>query len=361
MKTRIKTVLILGFTYAAIIQGLPSNALAQSPAYCGIYAMYGAARAVGANPGPFDDLIAKEYVSQRTGSTPDDLEALAETLGVKARTFHGLSIASLMLSDTPLILHVTSPGDLRRAQHWQLFLGWEDGRLRLADSSGNVYLEDPAMTLTRWDGVAIGVAPGSSRFPFASIIAGELLLRLGLFTLLACIAVFIFRGIKKRQRLQPKRATNPLGYRLVAACGATVLVVCLIVAGTSATSAESRTTINRFFNDFRPKLLDWARFEKMQPAPLLIDARYERDFAYGSVPGAINIPVNSDDQPIRALKRQYPNDHPIVVFCQSENCSFEDDIAQRLYTMGFDNIYTIHSGYVGWQKYQQTRPRKPVP
>ncbi len=213
--------------------------------------------------------------------------------------------------------------------------------------------------MTRWDGIAVGVAPGSSRAPFASVIAGELLLRFGLFALLAYGAFFIYRTIKKRT--QGERPNASIGYRLIAALVATILVVCLTIMGTSATSAESRTTINRFFNDFRPKLMVWDKLDTMKPSPLLIDARYERDFAYGTVPGAINIPVNSDDQPIRALKQQYSHDHPIVVFCQSNSCAFEDEIAHRLYTMGFDNIYTIPSGYVGWREYQKTRPRKPGP
>lgn len=57
--------------------------------------------------------------------------------------------------------------------------------------------------------------------------------------------------------------------------------------------------------------------EALGPGALLVDVRSESEFAAGSVPGAINIPLDEVEASLSALEGRTP----IVVFCRSGNRS----------------------------------------
>jgi ABC-type bacteriocin/lantibiotic exporter with double-glycine peptidase domain len=77
--------------------------------YCGVYALYGAAKAVGKDI-ELRDLISEEYISSNLGSTSTDLQAAARDIGLSATAVRGLGQHSLRHADGPLILHVDPPG-----------------------------------------------------------------------------------------------------------------------------------------------------------------------------------------------------------------------------------------------------------
>ena len=70
---------------------------------------------------------------------------------------------------------------------------------------------------------------------------------------------------------------------------------------------------------------------------ILIDIREELMFNYGSIPGAINIPIDK----IKKLY-QLPKEKKIYVFCQAGEISRE--IAELLSDAGY-NAYHLSGGY----------------
>ncbi len=87
---------------------------------------------------------------------------------------------------------------------------------------------------------------------------------------------------------------------------------------------------------------------------LLIDARFEGDAKRGMLPGAINIPVDSDINLINAAVSKF-NDKsiPVVVYCQSASCGFSETIAMSLLQEGFRDIRIYRDGWIGWLEYMK--------
>jgi rhodanese-related sulfurtransferase len=85
--------------------------------------------------------------------------------------------------------------------------------------------------------------------------------------------------------------------------------------------------------------------------PLLLDVRTGEEFAQGTLPGAVNIPV--DD--LRTRLDELPRDRPIAAFCQVGQRGY---LATRiLLQQGFD-VRNIGGGY---KTYRLLVPAQPAP
>ena len=90
------------------------------------------------------------------------------------------------------MLHVASHGQWQRLDHWQLFLGFEEGQVRLLDEDGQVFIQHPAELLGRWDGTAIVLSSkplGGQAFLFGAL---EIATRLSLATALLAACAYYF-------------------------------------------------------------------------------------------------------------------------------------------------------------------------
>jgi rhodanese-related sulfurtransferase len=86
---------------------------------------------------------------------------------------------------------------------------------------------------------------------------------------------------------------------------------------------------------------------------LFLDARRSKVFEEGHVAGARSFPVwESDiDARVKAFfeEGQDPN-QPIVIYCSGGNCEDSHMLAQKLYMVGFDNVYVYKDGFPDWEK-----------
>jgi len=85
-----------------------------------------------------------------------------------------------------------------------------------------------------------------------------------------------------------------------------------------------------------------ARVAKTEPALWLLDVRTPKEFQSGSLPGAVNIPVDE----LRDRLDDLPRDRLIVTFCQVGLRSY---LAYRLLSQhGFDRLVNLSGGYRAW-------------
>lgn len=76
--------------------------------------------------------------------------------------------------------------------------------------------------------------------------------------------------------------------------------------------------------------------------PVLLDARSAKEFAGGSLPGAINIPLDA----LRTRCGELPRDRDIVCLCKIALRGYE--AARILTNAGFDNVKTLDGGIMMW-------------
>ena len=77
---------------------------------------------------------------------------------------------------------------------------------------------------------------------------------------------------------------------------------------------------------------------------VLIDARPDRVFEKGSIPGAINIPDNKFD----AAKLPADKAKPLIFFCGGLACELSEKSAHKAKQLGYKNIRVYVEGYPGW-------------
>lgn len=87
--------------------------------------------------------------------------------------------------------------------------------------------------------------------------------------------------------------------------------------------------------------------EKLDPEnTVLVDVRTPMEFANGTLPGAINLPLDS----LRQTFAQLPRDKEIAVFCQ---IGLRGYLASRILTQqGFANVRNLSGGYRLWKEMQ---------
>ena len=93
---------------------------------------------------------------------------------------------------------------------------------------------------------------------------------------------------------------------------------------------------------------------KLARGALLVDCRYSGDYASGHIPGAISIPVDSGLGELTRAIDGIDRSVEVILYCQSEGCSFSDLSATMLARNGFSNIKVFRGGWVSWELAQQT-------
>ncbi len=84
-------------------------------------------------------------------------------------------------------------------------------------------------------------------------------------------------------------------------------------------------------------ICDYIKNRPSDGSDVLVDIREKRLFEFGTIPGAVNIPINE----IRRLY-QLPKDKSIYVFCQSGEIS--EEVVELLSDAGY-TAYNLTGGY----------------
>lgn len=86
-----------------------------------------------------------------------------------------------------------------------------------------------------------------------------------------------------------------------------------------------------------------AQFQTNGQTYFLLDVREPGEYRQGRIPGAVNIPLG--DLPDRM--GEVPNDHNIVIVCARGGRSTM--VAEFLSENGFQKLYNLVDGTIGWQ------------
>ncbi|MGH7135394.1 MAG: rhodanese-like domain-containing protein [Pirellulales bacterium] len=115
------------------------------------------------------------------------------------------------------------------------------------------------------------------------------------------------------------------------------------VAAATASSEQAK---------YRIGTLDDARKATVSGGTLLVDARRERDYRLGTIDGAVNIPVTASVWEINKYLERIKRSTPIVVFCQSASCGYDETVARELVSLGFDDVTVCDEG---WREYENSK------
>ena len=329
--------------------------------YCGLYCVYAALQSIGQDV-PFERLLSPRYLSSRQGSSIEELRQAAIDCGAYAVAMTGLGAESLRSARQAMILHVSADGNLKRYNHWALFCGLENGKVRLLDAPNAIQLEPLSSVLARWDGVALLVSDDSS--VSRSVEMAERVFHVSLI-LLILITVYLahvaVQRISTAQSIGHARSVQSLAVR--APVQSAVLLGCALVlgivlhlvddAGFIRNLAAVRYVAAANISHFFPKLThDEARRFVLTRRGRIVDARLPESFHQGAIPGSINVPVNASAAERRAKLGPIPRNTPLLVYCQSNRCEFDETLAALLSRDGFESISLYPGGWMEWEKYE---------
>jgi rhodanese-related sulfurtransferase len=325
----------------------------QQAPHCGLYCLYLAMRTQGYHPA-FGDLIRPEYLDTANGSTLTGLKMAAEDAGLHAEVLRRANTRMLRACSNPVLLHVKGSDVSRDYDHYLLFLATQGQQAQVYDPPRPVKLMSFNELVSRWDGKGLVV----SREPvqLAGLVHRE---TARLFLVAGAAIVLLFLVSRVHSRIpQPRILSGVFGRAglsgaqagALAAIALGIGLVCHSVteAGFLAYPAGVAATQRAHASDFIPRI-DLPTAQRWhERGAIFIDARLKPDFDAGHVERAISIPVDANDVVRRKAVKDLCQGDSIVVYCQSESCSFAEVVAAKLHLDGFSNISILPGGWMEW-------------
>ena len=91
----------------------------------------------------------------------------------------------------------------------------------------------------------------------------------------------------------------------------------------------------------------WELFQKGRH--LFLDARSEKDYQLGHIPGAMSLPQAAYEQYLVGFQGFLTPEQPIVVYCSGLECDESLLLAVELKRMGMTNIVLYAGGFEKWR------------
>jgi len=82
---------------------------------------------------------------------------------------------------------------------------------------------------------------------------------------------------------------------------------------------------------------------------LFIDARSKADYQKCHIKNAINLPEHNFDMYLDEFMSQTNPQQTLITYCGSIDCPLGAHLAEKLFFMGFDQVYHLHGGLDAWQ------------
>ena len=307
---------------AAKAFGLAARSPTASPLgprpHCGLYCLYSLLKLSG-READYRSLVKPEYYGSRQGSTLAELNRAAMDRGLHARIAARLSTRALRRCPCPALLHVRPHGEAREYNHYELFLGSENGQAKLFDPPEAPRLVDFEELAARWDGAALLVS--GRPMDIGPIFAPDRqrLSLYGMAGILALLALHAGRRVWLRFV-----GTMPRGWSLgltLGQAGALALAAffCAMLyhfASDEALLANANATASlqqAYRGTFIPKIGRTKVRKLLGTDTVIIDARRARDYQAGHLDGAISLPVDANEALWEETTAIIPRDKPIML------------------------------------------------
>ena len=311
---------------------------------CGVYAACRALCIEGIDATPCE-FMTTEFISGVGGSSPKDLVKLVDRSGGVAFPMNKLSKLDVMLSGKPLIANIRSDVSAPSYDHWVCVFA-DGNQLLVFDGANGPAKMSTSEFLALWSGFGIFVS-GAKGEPVSLVVYCW---RFAVFGLIIGALWLVWSFAQS--------ASNIRSYWLRFSTGVLVLAV---------------TGVVLFGSPF-----DWSKGLRLATAPyssvdwetvgltelieisandnvVLISAQPAKDFERGKIDGAINIPHDVSSILLSDMLSDAERSTPIVVYCLSAKCSWDEILANKLSNIGFENIRV---GDVGLHEYQQFAHRQ---
>jgi rhodanese-related sulfurtransferase len=89
-------------------------------------------------------------------------------------------------------------------------------------------------------------------------------------------------------------------------------------------------------------------YELYNKNALFIDARDFVEFEIGRIKNAISLPYVEFEQ-YKSVLENVSKDKPIVTYCDGKDCDLSILLGDKLYEMGYKEVYIFFGGWIDWQ------------
>jgi rhodanese-related sulfurtransferase len=321
-------------------------------AYCGVYCLSAALAANGLHA-PLEGLIDVRYVSSFAGSSAADLVRAAEDHRATAHVLSGLSGASLLVADCPLILHVRKEGFGNPYAHWILFLGIEHGKARILDPPQKIEHWELADVLACWDGIAVALPRQAiTRRPFVFF---DLFLNL----MLCGSAFALLKTLQWTWRRITLSARASFIIQLSGIAGIVGLLAMVWHVALPFGYPRNPIALALVRSIHYPRSFETIDYVQLQSLMngnagnvILVDVRFPDAFAAGHIPQAVNVPVVTHLQDLRKRLR-FDSQTRYILYCHAKNCVWADLVANKLAILGVRNVQIYRNGFTEWRARQE--------
>ena len=331
------------------------------PGYCGLYCLHAAFQALG-HQADFASLVTPRYLGSHLGSSAAELSLAATEQGMQTRLLTNMTCGMLPLIDVPVLLHVRSKPSAKDYDHWILLLGVISGNARIYDGAGHTKLIPMQRLAAVWDGVGLFVSDQPIDLTSLYLYGVECLVAL------ASVILILNRYWQSIRRDDPAPGVpRNLTQRIFGElCSMAVLVVAMIGAVFLVSPSgylSDQEVIAAIQERHIADLVPHVSYEELQSELsagqiLLIDARHHRDFEAGHLPDAVNFPADktATEARLSEMFARFPKSTPVVIYCQSEGCNFDEYVGRLFHSAGFSNLRFFVGGWSEWQA-KQAGPR----
>ncbi len=249
-----------------------------------------------------------------------------------------------------MLLHVRSSLESKEIDHWVVYLRTEGSSVFLLDAEGGVDVWSTGELATRWRGGAVVPMDVAEAMEARSFWQRVPAYWVGCGALIA--GLLLWRGVAMRFKAPPRTVRRGLAAGMGIAASTCVLGFALGMT-TSGGLLSSPEVVRRVQDASIGTFI--ARIDQSQMRRwlseadvLIIDTRSPADYSRGHIEGAINLPVYLSEQDLGAAMRELGNDRRIVLYCLSERCSYANEVAGRLWRLGYQNLAVYEKGWRDW-------------
>ncbi len=301
---------------------------------CGVYATCRALSLmqISVDPGKY---FSPRYIGNSAGSTASELLEILNNFPVTGVPLNNLSKIDIMALGYPVIANVKQHAAADSYDHW-ITVVYTDRGLFAYDGSGEAVEIAWDEFLRTWSGYGIVVTRDSQ----AMVLVMVWLSRAALMALCLAIVFGVWRIFHAKVTKEPTTS--------VVALAVAVLSLSLVINIAFLGPRFVPEWTNRHFGEL-PQTREASKNEFLETVQtgqrLIIDARHASSFRMGSVANAMNIPVSVSRLNLFNLMAPVPFDCPILVFCQSESCGFDEVLGAKFVDLGYKDVAVSRMGY----------------